>query len=121
MKSVKRVVKKFLISDINEKIIVEETTRKDVLGYIDEYLGNIEYGIAVSDFSIKILYKDGSSDSVAGNDYDNHKIKRINILSAVIDNPCTSIVFGNYEVNKYGVVNPSAYMSIDSNIKECTE
>lgn len=34
------------------KKIVEKTICKDVLRYIDEYLGNIEYGIDVGDFSI---------------------------------------------------------------------
>lgn len=52
MKLVKRVVKTFLICDVDEKIIVEKTICKDVLRYIDEYLGNIEYGIDVGDFSI---------------------------------------------------------------------
>ena len=52
MKSVKRVAKTFLISDVDEKIIVGKTICKDVFGYIDEDLGNIEYGIDVGDFSI---------------------------------------------------------------------
>ena len=64
----------------------------------------------------KILYKDGSTDAVCGNDYDGHKIKRINILSIVVDNPCSSITYGNYSINQYGVVNPSSEMEIDSNI-----
>lgn len=63
--------------------------------------------------------KRGSNiDYVAGNDYDGHKITRINIESIVIDNPCISMVYGNYEINQYGVVNPSLEMQIDSNIKE---
>lgn len=79
----------FLITDIDEKMIVEETTRKDILGYIDEHLENIEYGNDMSDYAFRILYKDGSTDEVSGNDYDGHKIKRINISSIVVDNPCT--------------------------------
>ena len=75
----------FLITDIDEKMIVEETTRKDILGYIDEHLEN-----------------------------------RINILSIVVDNPCTSITYGNYRINQYGVVNPSSEMKIDNNIIEVT-
>ena len=89
----------FLITDIDEKMIVEETTRKDILGYIDEHLENIEYGNDMSDYAFRILYKDGSTDEVSGNDYDGHKIKRINILSIVVDNPCTSITYGNYRIN----------------------
>lgn len=107
---------RFLITDIDEKKIFEETTRKDILGYIDEYLKNIEYGNDMSDYAFRILYKDGSTDEVSGNDYDGHKIKRINILSVVVDNPGTSITYGNYRIDQYGVVNPSSEMGIDSNI-----
>lgn len=110
----------FLITDIDEKMIVEETTRKDIIGYIDEHLENIEYGNDMSDYAFRILYKDGSTDVVSGNDYDGHKIKRINILSIVVDNPCTSITYGNYMINQYGVVNPSSEMEIDNNIIEVT-
>lgn len=108
----------FLIADIDEKIIVEETTRKDILEYMDEHLENIEHGNDMSDYAFHILYKDGSTDGVSGNDYDGHKIKRINILSIVVNNPCTSIAYGNYRINKYGVVNPSSKMEIDNNIIE---
>lgn len=110
----------FLITDIDEKMIVEETTRKDILGYIDEHLENIEYGNDMSDYAFRILYKDGSTDEVSGNDYDGHKIKRINILSIVVDNPYTSMTYGNYRINQYGVVNPSNEMEIDNNIIEVT-
>lgn len=112
------MTKTFIISDIDTKLIVEETTRKDILGYIDEHLENIEYGNDMSDYAFCILYKDGSTDEVCGNDYDGHKIKRINILSVVVNNPCTSITYGNYSINQYGVVNPSSEMEIDSNIIE---
>ena len=37
-------------------------------------------------------------------DYDGHKIRRQNIASIVYDNPCTSIVYGNFAINEYGVV-----------------
>lgn len=107
----------FLIADIDERIIVEETTRKDIFGYIDEHLENIEHGNDMSDYAFHILYKDDSTDGVSGNDYDGHKIKRINILSIVVDNPYTSIIYGNYRINQYGVVNPSSKMEID-NLKQ---
>ena len=110
----------FLIKDIDEKIIVEETTLKDIIGYIEEYLENIEYWNDMSDYAFRILYKDGSTDEVSGNDYNGHKIKRINILSIVVDNACTSITYGNYRINQYGVVNPSSEMEIDNNIIEVT-
>ena len=54
----------FLITDINEKMLVVETTRKDILGYIDEHLENIEYGYDMCDYSFRILYKDGSTESI---------------------------------------------------------
>lgn len=112
------MTKTFIVSDIDTKMIVEETTRKDILGYIDEHLENIKYGNDMSDYSFCILYKDGSTDEVYGNDYDGHKIKRINILSVVVNNPCTSITYGNYSINQYGVVNSSDVMEIDNNIIE---
>ena len=110
----------FLIADIDTKMIVNETTRKDIIGYIDEHIENIEYGNDMSDYAFRILYKDGSTDEVSGNDYNGHKIKRINILSIVVDNPCTSITYGKYAINQYGVVNPSSKMEIDNNIIEVT-
>lgn len=107
---------KYLIKDIECECEVEEMSRKDCLDLIDEHLDNLKYGIDMEDYSFKILYKDGTFEHVCGNDYDGHKIKRINIESIVVDNPCTSEVFGNYEVNWYGVVAPSFEMKIDENI-----
>ena len=97
---------------------VEYISRKEALSYIDEYIENIEFGNDMSDYSFSILYKNGNIDNVVGNDYDGHKIARINIVSIVIDNPCTSMVYGNYNINEYGVVNPAHEMFIDSNITE---
>lgn len=113
-------LKQFLITDIDEKMIVAETSRKDILGYIDDHIENIALGNDMDDYAFRILYKDGSIDGVPGNDYDGHKIKRINIVSIVVDNPWTSITYGNYRVNQYGVVNPSSEMGIDKNIMEVT-
>lgn len=97
----------FLIKDLNCESIVEITTRKDILGYVDELIENIEYGYDMSDYSCEILYKDGSYDYINMNDYDGHKVKRTNIESVVYNNPCTSLVFGNFEINEYGVVTTS--------------
>lgn len=108
----------FLITDINEQMAVEEITRKDALSHIDEYLENIGCNNDMSDYAFYILYKNGNIDYVAGNGYDGHKIARINIESIVIDNPCTPMVYGNYSINQYGVVNPSSEMEIDNNIME---
>lgn len=115
---IKLKLRRFLISDINTEMFIQETTRKDILGYIDEHIENIAYGCDMSDHAIHILYKDGSVDVVAGNDYDGHKIKRINIISAVVDDACISSTYGNYEINQYGVVTPAEEMKIDENIRE---
>lgn len=110
--------KEYLIKDIDCTILVEFLPRKELLGYIDEHIENIEYGFDMEDFAFSILYKDGSEDSVVGNDYDGHKIKRQNIESIVIDNPASSMVYGNYEINEYGVVTTAFETIIDSNIEE---
>lgn len=112
------LVREYLIIDIDTKMVIQETTRKDILGYIDEHLENIKYGNDMSDYAFRILYRDGSEDEVIGNDYDGHKIKRINILAVVVDNPCNSITFGNYEINNFGVVNPAIQMKIHKNIMQ---
>lgn len=39
------------------------------------------------------------------------------VVNADVNNPCTSIVFGNYEVNKYGVVLPSQKTKIHPNLQ----
>ena len=110
--------KTFLIKDIDCEMIVEETTRKEILDYMKEYIENLSYDwFDGSDSSFNILYKDGSSDSV-NIDYDGHKVKKTNIKSIVYDNPCTSMVFGHYSINEYGVASPDFETMIDSNIEE---
>lgn len=109
----------FQIVDIDCEVIIEETTRKELLSYIDEYLENLEYDwFDGSDDSFEILYSDGSSDSI-NTDYDGHKVRKTNIEAICYNNPCTSIVFGNYSINEYGVVNASYNKEIsENNIKE---
>lgn len=109
----------FHIEDVDCTVMVELTTRKDILGYVDELIENIEYGYDMVDYACTILYNDGSYDYINENDYDGHHVKRTNIASIVYDNPCTSIVFGNFELNEYGVVTPSFETKIaEENIKE---
>lgn len=105
----------FLIKDINEKVIIEVLDRqKDIFDYIDEYIENLAYEwFDPSDDSFEILYKDGNEDTI-NLDYDGHKIKRKNIVSMVYNNTCTSIVYGNFEINEYGVVYPSVIEKIAS-------
>lgn len=105
--------KNYRVNDIDCTIEVEITTRKDILGYLDTYLDNMQYDwFDGGDESFRILYNDGTTDSISIEDYDNHKIRRTNISAMVYDNPCTSMVYGNYTVNEYGVVNPSFEMEI---------
>lgn len=96
----------FCIEDINCIVIVEFVTRKNMLEYIDEYVENMQYGYYDEDTSYTILYKDGSCDYI-NCDYDGHKIRKLNIKSITRDNPSTSMVFGNFEINDCGVVTPS--------------
>ena len=110
--------KTFLIKDLDCKMIVEETTRKEILDYMEEYIENLSYDwFDGSDSSFDILYRDGSSDCIS-NDYDGHKVKKTNIQAIVYDNPCTSMTFGHYSINEYGVVSTAFETMIDSNIEE---
>lgn len=113
--------KVFFIKDIECETIVEITSRKDILGYLDEYIDNCKYDwFDASDDVFMILYKDGSSEYI-NEEYDGHKIKRINIESIVYTNACTDMVFGNFSINEFGVVTPSFEMEISNNIIEKKE
>ena len=102
----------FLVKDIDCEMIIEETTRKEVLDWMDDYIENSVYDwFDGSDNAFLILYKDGTTDFI-NEEYDGHKVRKTNIASIVYDNCCTSIVFGNYEINEYGVVTPSFEMAI---------
>lgn len=97
----------FLIQDIGCETIVEVVSRKEVLSWLDEYLENLPYEwFDASDDTFSILYKDGNYDYI-NEDYDGHKIKRQNIASIVYTNVCTDMVYGNFEINEYGVVTPA--------------
>ena len=79
------------------------TTRKDVLDYMDEYIENLENEwFDATDESFEIIYKDGTSTYI-GSDYEGEKIRRNNIKSILYNNPCDYIVYGEYEINEYGV------------------
>lgn len=109
----------FLVEDIDCSITVEIDTRKNILSAMDEFVENLEYDwFDASDEVFEILYKDGTEDRI-DEDYDGHKIKRQNIESMVYSNPCTYVVYGNFEMNDYGVVHTAYVESIsDVNIKE---
>lgn len=110
--------KTFLIKNIDCEMIVEEETRKEIMSWLDEYIENSSYDwFDGSDQAFSILYKDGTTDFI-NEEYDGHKVRRTNIASIVYDNPCTSMVFGNYEINEYGVVTTSFAMNINEGIEE---
>ena len=112
----------FKIEDIDCEITVEVVNRqKDILDYMDEYIDNMNYDwFDASDDCYMILYKDGTSECIY-EDYDGHKIKRKGIVSIVNNNPCTSVVYGNFAINEYGVVTTSEVEDIsEDNIREIT-
>lgn len=112
-------MKTFLIKDLDCNIIIEESSRKELLDFMTDYIDNLNYDwFDGSDNTFYILYKDGTTDFI-DEEYDGHKIKKINIASILYDNACTSMVFGNYFINEDGVVYPSFETVIDSsNIEE---
>lgn len=105
----------FLIKDIDSEIIVEPVkTRKEIFDWMDEYIENFDFEwFDPCDDSFSILYKDGSMDFV-DDGYDGHKVKKQNIASMVYSNACSYIVFGNFEMNEYGVVTPNETEIIDN-------
>ena len=116
----KKSERHFMIQDINCISIVEIVSKtKDIFDWLDNYIDNLCYDwFDPSDESFSILYKDGTQDYIDEN-YDGHKIKRQNIQSMVYDNPCTSMVYGTFEINEYGVVTTSVIEKISNvNIKE---
>ena len=114
----------FFINDIQTTSIVEFETRKELLSYLDCYLYNHEMvkeiennggfsNIDLMDESYAILYKDGTID-IIDEEYDGHKVKRQNIVSIVYTNASTSIVYGPFEINEYGIVTVSDKIIIDN-------
>ena len=116
----KKSERHFMIQDINCISIVEIVSRsKDIFDWLDDYIENLRYEwFESSDESFSILYKDGTQDYIDEN-YDGHKIKRQNIQSMIYNNPCTSIVYGTFEINEYGVITTSNIEKISNvNINE---
>ena len=116
----KKSERHFMIQDINCISIVEIVSKtKDIFDWLDDYIENLRYEwFESSDESFSILYKDGTQDYIDEN-YDGHKIKKQNIQSMIYNNPCTSIVYGTFEINEYGVVTTSVIEKISNvNIKE---
>ncbi len=102
----RKEIKTFHIEDTDCTIEIEiMSTQKDIFDWLDQYIENLKYDwFDAADESFQILYKDGTTEYIDSS-YDGHKIRRQNIKSMVYNNPCTYIVYGDYEVNEYGVVN----------------
>lgn len=102
----RKEIKTFHIEDINCTIEIEiMSTQKDVFDWLEQYIENLQYNwFDATDENFQILYKDGTTEYI-DNFYDGHKICRKNIKSMVYSNTEDYIVYGCYEINKYGVVN----------------
>ena len=66
--------------------------------------------------SITSNWTGGLNRTVTVYDYNGQKIKITNIAAIVYDNPCTSMVYGNYEINEHGVVSPAFETEINEGI-----
>lgn len=107
----------FYIPDIDAVETVEIDSRKNLLSIVDEAIESINNGMWEDAGVISILYKDGSFEYI-DEEYDGHKIRKINIVSIVWANPETYCVYGGFEVNEWGVVTASATEAIHQDIKE---
>ena len=109
----------FRIDDIDCTVLVERASRKELLRDLGWFIDNVVNDDCDMDGeNYEILYDDGTVDYI-DQEYDGHKIRKQHIISIVNSNPCTYIVFGNFEMNEYGVVYASAEMEIsDTNITE---
>lgn len=110
----------FKIIDIDSEMLVEvASTRKEILTYLDDFIDYLTWSndADCSDM-FSLLYDDGTED-VIDISYDGHKIRRKNIVSMVYDNPGSSMVYGPFKMNEYGVVTTSFEENIDNaNITE---
>lgn len=108
----------FRITDLDCEVVVEFATRKWLLECIGDYIESLGYGYDMSDTAYEILYRDGSTDYI-NEEYDGHKIRKINIASIIEHNPCTDAVYGDFEMNEYGVTTPAFETVIsEENIEE---
>lgn len=117
-KNTMQTIRTFRTKDTKCIITIEVETRRNLLDFLIQYLENREFEWFVDTVdTFKILYKDGSSDYISS-EYDGHHIKMINIKSIVWDNGETYVVYGNFSINDYGVVDVADGIQIDSNIEE---
>lgn len=111
--------RRYFYNFIDEYIItIYQTTRKDLLGYVDEFIENLEYGHDMSDFSYQILYSTGDEVYLAQDWYEGEKIRRTHIVSIVGTNPEEDMVFGSFELSDEGRVYIASQEKISDNFIE---
>lgn len=111
----------FLIEDIDCPTIVEVAkTQKEIFEIMDELIENNKEYNTLKDECFTILYKDGT-ELVVNEEYDDFKVKKKNIKSIVYNNAETTVVYGFFKMNEFGVITPTCEeMDIiaDENIRE---
>lgn len=96
----------FNVNDIDVNIVVEISTKKEIFSWLNDFIDNLPYDWFSSDDTYSILYNDGTFDYI-DMEYDGHKIRKQNIKSLVFSNDCSYMVYGNFEINEWGVVTVS--------------
>ena len=106
----------FYIKDVECTTTISYTTRKELLGLLDNIINNrydtFEF-MEDDGACFHIIYKDGTDD-IVNMFYDGHKIKRINIASIVYTDATENLVYGNFEVSECGSVSASLTEKIDN-------
>ena len=106
----------FYIKDVECTTTISYTTRKELLGLLDNIINNrydtFEF-MEDEGACFHIIYKDGTDD-IVNMFYDGHKIKRINIASIVYTDATENLVYGNFEVSECGSVSASLTEKIDN-------
>lgn len=106
----------FYIKDVECTTTISYTTRKELLGLLDNIINNrydsFEFMEDVG-ACFHIIYKDGTDD-IVDMFYDGHKIKRINIASIVYTDATENLVYGNFEISECGSVSASLTEKIDN-------
>ena len=102
-------VKEYEINDMDgiTSTVEECSTQKEILNLLDEMLDNVNNGYdwnyEFENDSFYIEYNDGTS-YYAGEYEDLGTYRKKNIHRIIYTNACTTMVYGDYEVNEYGVV-----------------
>lgn len=111
--------RRYFYNLIDEYVItIYQTTRKDLLDQMDEFIENLGYGYDMSDFSYSILYDNGDNVFLAENWYEGEKIRRTHIVSIVETNGEEDEVYGPFELTDDGNVYTNTVETISDNFIE---